>query len=252
LIFHLIKEKILFLTKLRIFAKYYKLGQKSMTKTIQVYNILREFIFQNQILPGERIYLESLSKSLNISPTPLREALNRLVQEGFVAHNSNRGYTLRVMTTTEVEKLYDFCEALETYAVERAVSNMTQSDLTDLQENLTRYKKSIEENYSRERFLINNQFHLKLARLSRNEIIVENLGRVFEKLIWKWKLENIMQGRGPEAYHEHMAIYTALEMRDVPGAITNLRTHIINTKNSVLRMLNMKEDLFAKAVTREE
>jgi DNA-binding GntR family transcriptional regulator len=38
-----------------------------MTKTVQVYNILKEFIFKNQILPGERIYLENLSAKLNIS-----------------------------------------------------------------------------------------------------------------------------------------------------------------------------------------
>lgn len=215
-----------------------------MTKTVQVYNTIKEFIFQNQILPGERIYIENLSESLKISTTPLREALNCLVQEGYVSHNSNRGYTLKVITNSEVEKFYEFCEAIEVYAIERAVENITPADLADLEKNLLCYRKSIEENYSRERFLINNEFHLKIAKLSGNEIIVENLKGILEKIVWKWKLDNIAHGRGPQAYDEHMAIYKSLENRDKQEAIIALRTHITNTKNSVKRLLNMRETLF--------
>jgi DNA-binding GntR family transcriptional regulator len=221
-----------------------KIGIDAMTKTVQVYNILKEFIFKNQILPGERIYLENLSTKLNISPTPLREALNRLVQEDYFSHSSNRGYTLRVIANSDVEKFYEFCEAIETYAIERATNNITPADLAEFRENLTRYKESIEGNYSRQRFLINNEFHLKIATLSGNKIIVENLKQILEKLIWKWKLENIVHGRGPQAYDEHMAIYISLENRDVQGAVNHLRNHIINTKNSVMKMLDMRENLF--------
>jgi DNA-binding GntR family transcriptional regulator len=217
-----------------------------MTKTIRTYNMIKEFILENKIRPGERIYIEYLSKRLNISTTPLREALNRLVQEGFVTHNSHRGYVLLVITTAQVEELYGFCEALETYAIEQAVSNVTPADLADLQENLLRYKKIIEESYSRERFLINNEFHLKIAKLSGNELIVDNLARTFEKLVWKWKLENIVHGRGPAAYDEHMAIYSSLETRDAQSAVTSIRNHIINTKTNVLKMLKMREELFER------
>jgi DNA-binding GntR family transcriptional regulator len=217
-----------------------------MTKVLQAYNIIKEFIFENKIHPSERLYLESLSKRLKISLTPLREALNRLVQEGYVAHNSHRGYILKVITTDEVEKLYEFCEALQTHAVERAVYNVAPSDLADLKENLLRYKKIIEESYSRERFLINNEFHLKITRLGGNEFIVESLERILEKLVLKWKLENIAHGRGPAAYDEHVAIYTSLERRDAGSAITNMRNHIINTKTDVLKILKMREGLFVK------
>lgn len=217
-----------------------------MTKTMKTYNTVKEFILENRIHPGERIYIKDLSTRLNISTTPLREALNRLVQEGFVNHNSHRGYVLQVITISEVEKLYEFSEALETYAIGRAVKNVTPSDLADLQENLSRYKKSIEESYSRERFVINNEFHLKIARLSRNEFIIENVERILEKIALKWKLENMAQGRGPVVYDEHMAIYTSLKRFDAESAILNMRNHIINAKKDVLKILRMKEDLFAK------
>jgi len=208
--------------------------------------MLRDTIFKNQILPGQRIYLENLSEQLKISQTPLREALNRLVQEGLFSHDSNRGYTLRVIQNSDVEKFYEFCEAIETYAIARAIDNVTELDLKELKENLSRYKLSIDENYSRERFLINNEFHLKVAALSTNSIIVENLKQLLEKLVWKWKLENIAHGRGPEAYSEHLAIYGALEKRDTQAAVNDLRLHIINTKISVMKMLSMRENLFSE------
>lgn len=213
---------------------------------MRTYNTVREFILENRIHPGERIYIKDLSKRLNISTTPLREALSRLVQEGFVNYNSHRGYVLEVVTIAQVEELYEFCEALETYAIEQAVSNITPPDLADLQKNLLRYKESIEESYSRERFLINNEFHLKIAKLSGNELIANNLARMLEKIAWKWKLENIARGRGPEAYDEHAAIYTSLAKRDAQSAVTSIRNHIINTKKDVLKILRIKEDLFAK------
>jgi len=217
-----------------------------MTKTMRTYNTVKEFILENRIHPGERIYIQDLSKRLNISTTPLREALNRLVQEGFVNHNSHRGYVLQVLTIGEVEKLYEFSEALETYAIGCAVKNVTPSHLADLQENLSRYKKSIEKSYSRERFVINNEFHLKIARLSGNEFIAEHVERILEKIALKWKLENVAQGRGPVVYDEHMAIYTSLERFDAESAIFNMRNHIINAKKDVLKILRMKEDLFTK------
>ncbi len=216
---------------------------------LQVYKSLKEFIFNNQILPGERLYLESLSKKLNISVTPLREALNRLVQEGLVYHHANRAYTLRIISVSEVKELYDFCEALETYAIQQVAKDVAPADLSELQQNLMKYKKVIEGNYTRDRFLINNEFHLHIARLSRNSIIVQTLEKAFEKIMWKWKVENIMQGRGSEAFDEHKAIYTSLEKHDVAGSVTSMRNHIITTKEDVLRILGLsaRESLFTDA-----
>ena len=215
-----------------------------MTKATQGYKALRDFIFRNQFIPGERIYLETLSEKLNISFTPLREALNRLIQEGLICHDSGRGYILRVITATEIQHLYELCEALETYSIERTVRRITPSDLNDLSENLLRYKQSIEAGLPRERLAINFEFHLKIVKLSGNELIFQRLNRAFEMIAWKWKLENIMLGRGPEAYGEHLAIYNSLKEGDPAGASAHLQSHIAKTKNAVLRILREKESLF--------
>lgn len=217
-----------------------------MTKAIQVYETIKDFILQNQILPGERIYIEALSKRLKISPTPLREALNRLVQDGHFCYAPNRGYILRAITTSELEKLYEVCEALETYAIRRAVYGVTPAVLVDLWENLEKYQRLNGVNDSREKFIVNSQFHLRIASLCNNEIITEQLTRVFEKIVLKWKVENMVHVRGSEPHEEHLAIYYALEKRNEKSAVECMRIHINNTKNSALRRLRIKEDLFMK------
>jgi DNA-binding GntR family transcriptional regulator len=174
----------------------------------------------------------------------LREALNRLVQEGYVSYNSNRGFILQSISTAEVEMLYEFCEALETYAIKRTVEKIAKSDLAYLKENLLKYRKINAGEYSKERFLINNEFHIKIASLSGNEYIVKSLALTLERLVLKWMIENIQYGRGSSGYNEHMAIYDALERRDAKSAVGNMRSHIINTKKSVLEYLKGRDDLF--------
>lgn len=215
-----------------------------MTKTMHVYATIRNLILQNQILPGERIYIENFSKRLNISSTPLREALNRLAQEGYFIHTPNRGFALRVITNPELEKLYEICEALETYAIGRAVSRMTPAVLADLEENLENYRKLNGVNDSREKFVVNSEFHLKIAGLCNNDIIIDQLSQVFEKIVLKWKVENMVHARGVEPYEEHLAIHSALKKKDAENAVKSMRVHITNTKHSALSRLKMKENLF--------
>jgi DNA-binding GntR family transcriptional regulator len=215
-----------------------------MKPRLETYKSLKDFILMNHVLPGERLYLQALSAKLNISTTPLREALNRLIQEEFINHNTNGSYTLRAISITEIEQLYDYCEALETYLVRKAAKNVSPSDLSALKENLRTYGDVIEQNYTRDRFLINNQFHLKIAGLGGNEMMVKKLENAFERIVWKWKVENIMEGRGPMAFDEHQAIYAALEQHDEAGAAESMRNHIITTKEHVLKKLSDKEHLF--------
>jgi DNA-binding GntR family transcriptional regulator len=214
-------------------------------KTLQAYKTLKDFIVRSKILPGERIYLEDLAKTLNLSLTPLREALNRLSQEDLVTHVVNRGYTLRVITNDEVRELFEFCEALEIYAIERAVKSIEALDLMELEKNLMEYKKIMELRYFPERFFTNNEFHMKIVKLGGNQLIVNSMERVFERLAFRVRLENFSGTRGSEVYAEHLAIYNALNSRDVRMAIHAMRDHIVKSKEFVLGELQTKEDYLA-------
>ena len=80
-------------------------------------------------MPGQKLHHQQLSERLGVSRTPVREALTRLVQEGYVSFLPNRGFTCKEIRMQEAEELYDLREALEAFAVEKAIDNLTDSAL---------------------------------------------------------------------------------------------------------------------------
>jgi DNA-binding GntR family transcriptional regulator len=108
------------------FSMAYTSGKtKSRTKrtenlAAQVYNQIKTLILCNQVLPGQKLHHQELSERLGVSRTPVREALTRLVQEGYVSLLPNRAFTCKEIRLQEAIELYELREALEAFAVEKA------------------------------------------------------------------------------------------------------------------------------------
>ena len=90
----------------------------------QVYSQIKTLILCNEILPGQKLHHQELSERLGVSRTPVREALTRLAQEGYVSFLPNRGFTCKEIRLQEAEELYQLREALEAFAVEKAIENL--------------------------------------------------------------------------------------------------------------------------------
>ena len=91
----------------------------------RVYSQIKNLILCNEIMPGQKLHHQQLSERLGVSRTPVREALTRLVQEGYVSFLPNRGFTCKEIRMQEAEELYELREALEAFAVEKAIANLT-------------------------------------------------------------------------------------------------------------------------------
>ena len=74
------------------------------------YQKIKATILKHEIVPGQRLSHEELVLRLKISQTPIREALSRLAQEGYVTRLTNRGYRVSEMTAEEVEELFGLRE----------------------------------------------------------------------------------------------------------------------------------------------
>jgi len=107
----------------------------SLSLTDQVYFKIKELIFRQEITPGQKLQHEFLSEKLKVSTTPVREAINRLVQEGYLKNMPRKGYYLNETTVDEAEELYLFRELLEAYTVEKASAFRDEALIRDLQEN---------------------------------------------------------------------------------------------------------------------
>src|SRR5580765_4775424 len=105
----------------------------------QVYSQIKTFILCNEILPGQKLHHQELSERLGVSRTPVREALTRLAQEGYVSLLPNRGFTCKEIRLQEAEELYQLREALEAFAVEKAIENLSDEAVEQLRAKMNSY-----------------------------------------------------------------------------------------------------------------
>ena len=92
-------------------------GQKSANGQVdhsqKAYNGIRRMLYHKELIPGQKIAYRELAERLNMSPTPIIQALKWLELQGFVRHEPNRGYFMAPFSLEELEQIYELRELLE-------------------------------------------------------------------------------------------------------------------------------------------
>lgn len=134
-----------------------------------------ELILSGKFKPGERIIEHTLSRQLQVSRTPLREALISLEQSKLVRAEPNIGFTVQEMSVAEIEELYPLINLLESYALELAFP-LLQMQVLELE--------SINESFYLKRYSPHEasradcEFHCKLIELCQNETLLKILAEL--------------------------------------------------------------------------
>jgi len=208
----------------------------------RVYDEIKDLILCNEILPGQKLHHQQLSERLGVSRTPVREALTRLVQEGYVSFLPNRGFTCKEIRMQEAEELYELREALEAFTVERAIANLTDSALRGLRAKINSYGRDVQNRFTRERLVYDQDVHLAIAELAGNETLKNTLSHVFERIVLKRRTDGLYDSaRGTAAHQEHLLLLEAMERRDPAGAVAILRKHIQAGKKNVMADLKQRQ-----------
>jgi len=208
----------------------------------RVYNQIKNLILCNEIMPGQKLHHQQLSERLGVSRTPVREALTRLVQEGYVSFLPNRGFTCKEIRMQEAEELYELREALEAFAVEKAIANLTDAALARLRAKMNSYGRDVENRFTRERLMFDQEVHLAIAELAGNETLMSTLNHVFERIVLKRRTDGLYDpARGLAARQEHLLVLDAIERRDADKAVAVLRSHIQAGKKNVMTDLQQRQ-----------
>jgi len=223
--------------------------KRSKTKTravenlsARVYNQIKDLILCNEIMPGQKLHHQQLSERLGVSRTPIREALTRLVQEGYVSFLPNRGFTCKEIRMQEAEELYELREALEAFAVEKAIATLSEKALRQLRDRVTAYGRDVQNRFTRDRLVYDQDVHLQIAQLTGNETLRNTLSHVFERIVLKRRTDGLYDpARGVAAHQEHLRLLEAMERRDAPAAVAILRNHIQAGKKNVMADLKHRQ-----------
>jgi DNA-binding GntR family transcriptional regulator len=192
----------------------------------EVAELLRQRIFNRELIPGSWIDELKLAEEYGISRTPLREALKVLATEGLVTMKVRRGAYVTEVNEKDLTDVYHLLSLLESDAAGVVAAQATAAELRTLQDLHNLLEKAVS---SRERFFrINEEFHMRLLEIADNrwrDQMVADLRKVM-----KLNRHNslLKTGRIQESLHEHRAIMQALAARDAALAMQRMREHFAN------------------------
>jgi DNA-binding GntR family transcriptional regulator len=208
--------------------------------TDDAYQKIKGFILRSEIYPRQKIIIEDLAKQMGISRTPIREAMSRLVKDGYVKQIWNRGFFVNEVTVEEVEQLYGAREALEPYLAEEAARRITPAQVEELEVLLKEYGEYVERRPRRERRLVDLDFHDKVAEIAGNFYLQRVLGEVFERIVLKQRVAGGQLDRGKDAWLQHRAIVAAIRDGKPNDARRQALYHVRKSKQ--LAMLRLQEE----------
>ena len=204
-----------------------------------VYEAIKERILGNRLRPGNKLTDQELAQMLGVSRTPVREALERLHQEGFVVHIPRRGCFVAEIDAEEASELYELREALELHALRRtAAKGLTAGQVRQLGALTRAYAGLVKDDSTRARLLVDRDFHLALAGAAGNRALSRSLEAVFERLVLKMRTEGFRTSRGKEALGEHMSLFDALRRQNFDEAEKLLVRHIREGRKRLLAHLD--------------
>nr|WP_306267486.1 GntR family transcriptional regulator [Pararhizobium sp. IMCC3301] len=220
---------------------------KSESSVDRAYLTLRQKATDFEFKPGERLNETALTSTLMVSRTPLREALNRLVAEGFLTFVLGKGFFCRPLSPEKILELYQLRCALETEAVIRTIETASDNEI----HHVVTYLDEVEKSYAvctdlNELLRMDEEFHMKLAALSGNQELLKFLSNINERIRYVRiiNLRQLRDRRGISADDEtslsaHRVILSAVKARDTDRAITAMRDHIERRSEQTVELVRM-------------
>ena len=198
------------------------------------YQGMRHMLYNKELVPGQRIAYRDLAEKLELSPTPIIQALKWLELQGFVQHEPNRGYSMAPFSIKEIEELYELRELIEPSLIPAAIEKIDKKGISELKDALEAHLSAEREFYLKERLFKNRDFHMTLATLSGKATQVRILKNVFDTLFLKYGGNYFPKASLLSTDQAHQEVYDAVALRSLERAQSVLKNHLTNVKIQVM------------------
>ncbi|CAH1654168.1 MULTISPECIES: GntR family transcriptional regulator [unclassified Chelatococcus] len=190
----------------------------------QVYEQLKRAILRGTLPPGTRLVESRVAEDFGVSRTPVRDAISRLLAQGFVKEDG----TAKVVAdmATELHEIFGIRQVLEGYAARLAAEHATDIEIDEIDAVCHASIAAIDSTSIAERAALNNIFHGAIARASHRHRLIKIIGDFYEYAITEEMLP--FYGRSDSETHaeQHLAILKALRARDGDAAQAAMIAHI--------------------------
>lgn len=206
----------------------------NITSENGAYSGLRAAILSLDLVPGEKLSERGLESLLGASRTPIRAALMRLENQG-LTQRAGRGWQVAPIDLAEVRAVMEYREAIETAAVVLAVERAGDDELTALR---TLVESPENEDDEETGLRDGGDFHVALARLSRNSFFADAMSNALTRLSRTRWLEVRTADSRAQARAEHLDIIAAVSARDSEKAVALVVAHSRGTRDRLLGYLS--------------
>ena len=207
----------------------------------QVTQRLREMLVESRIAPGAKLNERELSEVLQVSRTPLREAIKRLAAEGLVELLPNRGAIALELSEADVRHTFEVMAGLEAQSGELAAERITDAELAEIKalhyEMLAAFTRRDLPAYYR----LNSAIHAAINSAARNPVLSATYRQVNARLLALRFKSNQDETKWRAAVQEHEDMITALSRRDPVALRALLVRHLFNKRDVVMAQLAVRQ-----------
>lgn len=207
-------------------------GNARARKADVIYEELKKEILTCLLAPGTVLTQEAVAERFDVSTTPAREALNHLVGDGYTQVLPRRGYLIAPISLHDFGDLFHVRKLLEVNSVELAAQQASEVEIAEI-EGLADFP-TVQEEDSAIRFFERNQdFHIAIARASRNRVLGSLVQDVLEKLYRVLFYDLQQLNLGPEI-EDHRRIAAMLRQGDERGSRDAMLAHFERLRGRII------------------
>lgn len=202
---------------------------KSFAKPIlrdEVYLSIKEAIVTGELAPGERISIGRLLPKIGFSPTPIREALLKLEQEGFVSRLQKGGFIVSRFTKKDIEEIFEIRSLLESYAVGLAMNHIQPKNIQWLEKNVEESKKYVLKSKLAKVSALNTEFHDYLNCLSKNDRLLSLINELKDRISLYRSAILRVPGKAGISIDHHEKMIQAIKKKDAEALKRWTQEHI--------------------------
>lgn len=208
--------------------------QNFQTKAQIAYTYLRERIMSGKYRPGDRLALNEIASTLEVSEIPVREALKQLEAEGYVTSVPHVGFRVAELTGKEIQELFVVRIALETLATRLAFDRIGPRVVANLDELVARMDGCLARGEHEDYWKVNKEFHETLYGPCDNKTILALVRQMWDRSDRSRAIFTLKPERAMASNEEHRVIVGGLKAGQVDLVVEGVRKHLENALQAIL------------------
>lgn len=202
----------------------------------EVADRLRDMIQKGELEPGQWVDEVSLTASLGISRTPLREALKVLVAEGLLYMKPRHGCFVNELSAQDLEEIFPLMAMLEGRCAYEAATKASDDDLARLEPLHADLRRFAMQGDVNQYYTANVRIHTAIQDLAANRWLSDLINNL-RQVLGLFRHRSLKHpGRIDQSYNEHAAIFEAIKARDPVQAEAVTRTHLLNQLEALRKL----------------